>query len=172
MRIVYALLLAARLVLAADPLQLSLKRAVEVAVSPEGNAHIQLAGEALKQAQARSLESRAALLPNVDAAFSDQSRTVNLGAQGFNSHLFSSIPIPDFNFPAFVGPFTTVDARVTGSQSVFDFSTIRRYQASKWACRPRGPTWRQPGSRWRPRWRGPTWRPRKATRMWKPRRPT
>ena len=131
MRIVYALLLAARLVLAADPLQLSLKRAVEVAVSPEGNAHIQLAGEALKQAQARSLESRAALLPNVDAAFSDQSRTVNLGAQGFNSHLFSSIPIPDFNFPAFVGPFTTVDARVTGSQSVFDFSTIRRYQASK-----------------------------------------
>ena len=131
MRIIYALLLAARLTLAADPLQLSLKRAVEVAVSPEGNAHIQLAGEALKQAQARSLESRAALLPNVDAAFSDQSRTENLQAQGFNSRIFSSIPIPNFSFPAFVGPFTTVDARVTGSQSVFDFSTIRRYQASK-----------------------------------------
>ena len=110
---------------------MSLKRAVDVAVSPEGSAHIQLADEALKQAQTRSLEQRAALLPNVDAAFSDQSRTENLGALGFNSAIFSSIPIPGFNFPAFVGPFTTVDARVTGSQSVFDFSTIRRYQASK-----------------------------------------
>jgi len=131
MRIAYLLLLAARLTLAADPLQLSLKRAVEVAVSPEGNAHIQLAGEALKQAQARSLETRAALLPNVDAAFSDQSRTENLAALGFNPGIFSSLPIPNFSFPTFVGPFTTVDARVTGSQNVFDFSTIRKYQASK-----------------------------------------
>lgn len=131
MRTAYILLLAARLTLGAGPLQLSLKRAVEVAVSPEGSARIQLASEALKQAQARSLESRAALLPNVDAAFSDQSRTQNLAALGFNPSLFSSIPIPNFSFPTFVGPFTTVDARVTGSQNVFDFSTIRRYQASK-----------------------------------------
>jgi outer membrane protein TolC len=111
--------------------QLSLKRAVDVAVSPEGSARVQLADEALKQAQARALEQRAALLPNVDAAFSDQSRTENLAAQGFTSRLFTAIPIPNFSFPSFVGPFTTVDARVTGTQSVFDFSTIRRYQASK-----------------------------------------
>jgi outer membrane protein TolC len=121
----------ARLALAAGPLPLSLKRAVEVAISPEGSTSIQLAGEALKQAQARALEQRAALLPNVDAAFTDQSRTVNLAAQGFSSKLFSSIPIAGFSFPSFVGPFTTVDARVSGSQNVFDFSTIRRYQASK-----------------------------------------
>ena len=85
----------------------------------------------MKQAQTRSLEPRAALLPNVDAAFTDQSRTENLAAQGFNA-TFQSIPIPGFKLvPSFVGPFTTVDARVTGSQSVFDFSSIRRYQASK-----------------------------------------
>jgi outer membrane protein TolC len=131
MRIACILLLLTRLALAAGPLPLSLKRAVEVATSPEGNARIQLADEALKQAQARSLESRAALLPNVDAAFSDQNRTVNLAAQGFNSSLFSSIPIPNFSFPQFVGPFTTVDARVSGSQTVFDFSSLRKYQASK-----------------------------------------
>jgi outer membrane protein TolC len=124
-------LLAARLTMAAGPLPLSMKRAVEVATSPEGNARIQLSGEALKQAQARSLESRAALLPNVDAAFSDQSRTENLAALGFNPSIFSSIPIPNFSFPTFVGPFTTVDARLTGSQSVLDFGSIRRYQASK-----------------------------------------
>ena len=131
MRIPFLLLLVARLALAAGPLPLSLKRAVQVATSPEGNAHIQLAAEALKQAQSRSIETRAALLPNVDAAFSDQSRTENLAALGFNPSIFSQLPLPNFSFPTFVGPFTTVDARVTGSQSVFDFSTIRRFQASK-----------------------------------------
>jgi outer membrane protein TolC len=131
MRIACVLLLLARLAPAAGPLPLSLKRAVEVATSPEGNARIQLSDEALKQARARSLESRAALLPNVDAAFSDQSRTVNLAAQGFSSSLFRSIPIPDFSFPSFVGPFTTVDARVSASQTVFDFSILRKYQAAK-----------------------------------------
>lgn len=106
MRITCLLLFVARLALAAGPLPLSLKRAVEVAISPEGSTSIQLAGEALKQAQARALEQRAALLPNVDAAFTDQSRTVNLAAQGFSSKLFSSIPIAGFSFPSFVGPFT------------------------------------------------------------------
>jgi outer membrane protein TolC len=110
---------------------LSLKRAVEVATSAEGSARVQLSDEALKQAQSRSLESRAALLPNVDAAFSDQSRTENLAGLGFNPKLFSSLPFAGFSFPTFVGPFTTVDARLSGSQSVFDFSSIRQYQASK-----------------------------------------
>src|ERR1051326_6527027 len=40
-------------------------------------------------------------------------------------------PIPGFQFPTFVGPFTTVDARLTGSQTVFDFSSIRRLQAAR-----------------------------------------
>src|SRR5260221_105601 len=42
-------------------LTLSLKRAVEIALSPEGNTHIQLAGESVKQAQARSYQVRADL---------------------------------------------------------------------------------------------------------------
>jgi len=131
MRTTYLLLLSAGLAAAVEPVQLSLKRAVEVAASPEGSASIQLAGEALKQAQARALEQRAALLPNVDAAFSDQSRTENLAALGFNPGLFSAIPIPGFSFSTFVGPFTTVDARITGAQNILDLSIIRRYQAAK-----------------------------------------
>ncbi len=124
----------APLALAADPqgsrgpLQLSLKRAVELATSPEGNTNIQLAGEALKQAESRSAQARAALLPNFDASLSDQSMTRNLAAMGIS---IVAIPIPGFHFPTFVGPFTTMDARVTGSQSVFDFGSIRRFQASK-----------------------------------------
>src|SRR5450631_1745456 len=111
MRIPFALILAFRVALAAGPLQLSLKHAVEVATSPEGNARIQLSDEALKQAQARSLQSRAALLPNVDAAFADQNRTSNLAAMGISI----AVPIPGFSFPTFVGPYTTVDARISAS---------------------------------------------------------
>jgi outer membrane protein len=116
------------LVCIAAPLQLSLKRAVELAVSPEGNTNIQLSGEALKQAQARSAESRAALLPDFEASVTDQSRTENLSALGLQA---VAIPVPGFRFPTFVGPFSTFDARATATQSVFDFSSIRRYQASK-----------------------------------------
>ncbi len=105
-----------------------MKRAVEMAISPEGNTRIQLTGEALKQAQSKSTQSRAALLPDVEAAFSDQSRTANLAAQGLSK---INLPIPGFQFPTFVGPFTTMDARVTGTQNIFDFSVLRRFQASK-----------------------------------------
>jgi outer membrane protein len=109
------------------PLQLSLKRAVELATAPEGSAKVQLSGEALDQAQARSQQARAALLPNLDAALVGENQTRNLAALGINL----AIPIPGFNFPTVVGPYNTVDARVTGTQSIFDFSSIRRYQASK-----------------------------------------
>jgi outer membrane protein TolC len=112
------------------PLQLSMKRAVELAVSPEGSAQVQLSGEAFKQAQSRSAQARAALLPDLSAAFSDQSRTSNLAAMGLTS---LAIPIPGFQFPHFVGPYSTMDARVSASQSVFDFASIRRFQASKTA---------------------------------------
>ena len=87
---------------AADPLQLSLKRAVEIATSPEGSAKIQLADEAVKVAGNRQAQARAALLPNVDGTFTAQNLTRNLEALGVS---FQS-PIPGFQFPTFVGPFT------------------------------------------------------------------
>jgi outer membrane protein len=109
------------------PLQLTLKRAVEIAISPEGSARIQLAGEAVRQAQGRSAEVRGALLPNIETAVSEQSMTRNLQALGVSFN----VPIPGFTFPTFVGPFNVFDARASLTQSVFDFSSIRRYQASK-----------------------------------------
>ena len=60
MRLAWAMLLTVPLM--AAPVELSLKRAVQLATSPEGNAWVQLSGEALKQAQSRSLEARASLL--------------------------------------------------------------------------------------------------------------
>jgi outer membrane protein TolC len=100
---------------------------VEIATSPEGNTNIQLSAEALKQAKERSAESRAALLPDVESSIAYQSRTENLAAMG----LRIVVPIPGFQIPNFVGPFSTMDARLTASQSVFDFSSIRRFQASR-----------------------------------------
>jgi outer membrane protein TolC len=128
MRTALAFIIVAPLALAADKLELSLKRAVEIAVSKEGSAKVQLAVESEKQAESRSAQARAALLPDLSATASAQNMTRNLAAFGFD---FSTIPIPGLHFPTFVGPFTTVDARVSGSQSVFDFASIRRFQASK-----------------------------------------
>ena len=125
MRWAWALLCAAALT--AAPVELSLKRAVQLAVSPEGNTRVQLSAEAVKQAESRTGQARAALLPDLSAAFSDQNMTRSLTAMG----LQFNIPIPGFHFPTFVGPFSTMDARVSASQSVFDFSSIRRFQASK-----------------------------------------
>jgi len=128
MRLLFVCLLAmTRSGYAAGPLQLSLRRAVEIATSPEGNAKIQLSGEALKQAESRSLEARAALLPDVEGAFSKENATRNLQAVGISV----TVPIPGFHFPAFVGPFSVIDARFTGTQSVFDYSSILRFRASK-----------------------------------------
>ena len=125
MRLAWLLLCMAPL--AAQPVPLSLKRAVQLAASPEGNTRVRLTEEALKQAESRSAQARAALLPDLSAGFTDQNLTRNLAAQGIQV----SVPIPGFHFPAVVGPFTTMDARISASQSVFDFSSIRRFQASK-----------------------------------------
>jgi outer membrane protein TolC len=121
------LLFLSPLLRAADPIPVSLKRAIEIATSPEGNAAIEISGEALKQAQSRSLENRAALLPDFEASVTGQNRTENLAALGI--HIVT--PIPAFSVPNFVPPFTTFDARASVTQSVFDLSSIKRYQASK-----------------------------------------
>ncbi|HTS62360.1 MAG TPA: TolC family protein [Candidatus Acidoferrales bacterium] len=133
MKLPLALVLLAPAALAADkaavnaPLPLSLKRAVAIALAPEGSAKVQLSTEAEKQAETRSAEARAALLPDLSAAFSEQNMTRNLAAVGIQLQL----PVLGIQFPTFVGPFSVMDARVSANQSVFDFSSIRRYQAAK-----------------------------------------
>lgn len=111
----------------AQSLELSLKRAVEIATSPQGAAQVLAAGEAVRQAEARAVQSRAALLPNVDGSISEIRQTRNLQAFGLNF----ALPIPGFAFPSVVGPYNVFDLRATATQSVFDLAAIRRYQAAK-----------------------------------------
>jgi outer membrane protein TolC len=81
----------------------------------------------LKQADARRQQSRASLLPDLSAAYTQQNLTRNLQALG----LRLTSPIPGLQIPTFVGPFTTIDARVSATQSVFDLSAYKRYAAAK-----------------------------------------
>ncbi|HWZ32059.1 MAG TPA: TolC family protein [Bryobacteraceae bacterium] len=108
-------------------LPLSMKRAVEIALTPEGSPRVSIAMETIKQAEMRKAESRAAFLPDIEAAINDRRQTTNLHAFGLNF----PIPIPGLAFPTTVGPFNVLDARATVSQTVFDFSTMKRYQSSK-----------------------------------------
>jgi outer membrane protein len=112
-------------------LELSLKQAVDLALAPDGNTRVKLAAEAIRQADARSAEARAALLPDVEGSLSEQNETSNLKAYGFS---FLRIPVPGLSISTFVGPFDVFDARASVTESVFDFSSIRGYQAAKVAA--------------------------------------
>ncbi len=108
------------------PLRITLKRAVELALAPEGNAHIQLSQELVKQAKARSVQARAALLPDLEGSFGYENETRNLATMGLDQ-----VQLPfQIRIPRMVGPFDLMDARTTVVQSVFDMSSIRRLQAS------------------------------------------
>lgn len=124
------LLLAPLAAIGADPepakLPLSIKRAVEIATSPKGNANIVLSAEAIRQAQARSNEERAAFLPDIEGAADQTSVIKSLGALGL-----SEIPLPfGLRIPEIIGPYDVVDIRASGTET-FAFSSIRRYQASR-----------------------------------------
>jgi len=109
-----------------ETLPLSLRKSIEIALGPEGNTRVEIAREAIAQAEARKDQARAALLPNLDSSLNYQSATRNLNAFGI------SFPaIPGIAFSSFVGPFSIIDARASVTQSVFDLSSIRRFQSSK-----------------------------------------
>jgi outer membrane protein TolC len=137
-----------------EPLRLSLKRAVEIATSPEGNTYIQLSDENLKQAKSRSAEARSALLPDIEAQAEQFSAMKSLAALGLDLATNQTLldaengltgPLAPTekallndiikDIPRVVGPFNSVDVRAKVTQSVFDFSSIRRYQASRAAVR-------------------------------------
>lgn len=105
---------------------LSLRKSLEIALASDGSTRVKIAQELIVQAEARKNQARAALLPHFDGSISYQSMTRNLRAFGIDFP-----PIPGLAFSTFAGPFNVFDARANASQSVFDFSSIRRYQAAK-----------------------------------------
>lgn len=103
---------------------LSLDKSIEIALAPDGNAKVQLAAEAVRQAQARKAQALSVLLPNFDASWSARSFTQSLATFGLQ------IQVPGFTIPSFVGPVDVYDLRASGTQSVFNLSAIRKFQAA------------------------------------------
>lgn len=103
---------------------LSLSKAIEIALAPDGNTRVQLATEAARQAQARKAEAMSALLPNFDAAWSARSFTQSLATVGIQ------IGVPSFALPSFVGPVDVYDLRASATQAIFNLSQIRKFQAA------------------------------------------
>ena len=106
---------------------LSLSKAIDIALAPDGSARVQLAKELIETWAARSNAARAALLPNIDASWNFQSFTRNLAAFGVQF----SAPIPGFQVPTLAGPIEVSDLRATVSQTILDLSAIRRLQAAR-----------------------------------------
>ncbi len=65
------------------------------------------------------------LLPDINGDAQEVRQKVSLQALGFNSKLF-----PGTNIPKVIGPFSYFDARVSASQSVFDWKSIQKYRSS------------------------------------------
>jgi len=107
-------------------MSLSYGKAIEIALAPDGNTRVQLAAEAIRQAQARKDEVRSALLPNVDGSWTARSFTQDLETFGFGSSL-GKLPFP---MSTFVGPISVYDLRASATQTVFDLSAIRRLQSA------------------------------------------
>jgi outer membrane protein TolC len=112
---------------AGAPLRLSLQQAVELALAPQGDARLQVAAQAVKQAQARAGQSRAGLLPTLEGSTNAQNLTRSLSAGG----IIVNIPLPGFAFPDLVGPYTLFDFRSAVSQNILDLGVLKRYQAAK-----------------------------------------
>jgi outer membrane protein len=106
-----------------QPAALSFDEAVKLAI--ENNLATLRAHERRNEARGLQQQSLAPLLPNVNGVAYQASLTQNLVALGFQPGT-----IPGFN-STFLGPFKNFDARLLATQSVFNLSAIRNYQASR-----------------------------------------
>ncbi len=123
MRNVFLSLVLGSAAFAQTTLQLSMGRAVDIALSPEGSVKIAMAEQSIVRAETQVSQAKSALLPTIDGTFSARNQTTNLRTFGFN------FDFPGFTFPSVVGPFTVIDARPTAKWTVLDFASIRRYRA-------------------------------------------
>ncbi len=134
---------------ARGPIKLTLKRAVQMATSPEGSVRVQIQNENVKQARMRSNEVRSGFLPDIESYVSMQSTVRSLSAQGLTdinlgvSPSLASNPlyplleplIGGITIPNRSGPFHVLDIRGTGTQSLFDYGLIKRFKSSRAAVR-------------------------------------
>lgn len=111
-----------------EPVSLTLEKAVEIALAPQGAIRRQMAAEIVRQAEAQKRTALGAVLPNVDGSWTYTSFTRNLAAFGISMTPQAGIPLA---LPRFVGPVDTFDWRATAGWNLLDWSAWQRYRASK-----------------------------------------
>ncbi|MGE0392055.1 MAG: TolC family protein [Vicinamibacterales bacterium] len=84
--------------------------------------------QTVRQARSQQVLARSALLPTIGADLAATRQQLNLAASGFGS---IGSPLPGFNFPSVVGPFTVVDLRARLSQSVVDVTSWKNFKAAR-----------------------------------------
>lgn len=124
MRLIPLFVLAVPL-LAQDVLQLSLARAVDIALEPDGSARVALAEEAVRRSETQVDQARAAFLPTIDGSAQIRNQTVNLRTFGFN------FDFPGFVQPSVVGPFSVADLRAQAQWSILSLPNRRRLAATR-----------------------------------------
>ena len=93
--------------LAQEVMQLTLKRAVDIALTPEGSARVALAEQSVRVSETQVSQTRSAFFPNIDGTVNERSQTINLHSYGFNFNF------PGFSIPSIVGPFNIFAARAS-----------------------------------------------------------
>jgi outer membrane protein TolC len=130
---------------ARGPLKLTLRRAVQMATSPEGSVRVQIQNENVKQARMRALEVEAGFFPDIESYVSIQSTVRSLAAQGLTDVRLGVTPALESNplyplfgpliggiqIPSRSGPFHVLDARGTATQNLFDYSLIKRFKSAR-----------------------------------------
>jgi len=110
----------------APTLSLTLRDAVRLALSPQGNLAVDVADQSVAAAQARFRESQATGKPNVDFSFNAVNERLDLDVFGFQS-----IHVPGLTFPRAAGPFEVLESRVHVRQSLFDLESLHRKEAAR-----------------------------------------
>jgi len=111
---------------AEPPLALSLRDAIRMALSPQGDPSIGVAEESVKIAEAQFKDARALARPQIFATVGGSNQIINLAALGLDQ---IQLPIPGFSFPQAVGPFNTLVDQVHLKQGLIDIPSLRRTKA-------------------------------------------
>ncbi len=107
-------------------IRLTLARAIELAIQ-DSAPDVAIAEASQRIAEARYHTARAGMFPVFEATGTGQNVTRNLDAEGFRF----DTGVPGLTIPKSVGPFNTLDARVSVTQSILDFSALRRARAGQ-----------------------------------------
>lgn len=108
------------------PIPLTLVQAIEKGL--RANLGLLTNVEANREAVAQRLRALSSLLPRINGQVSAVEQQLNLAALGFNVQI---PPSAGFSIPTIAGPYGYQSAQVNASISLFDWSAINNFRASK-----------------------------------------